>query len=447
MFALTAFAAAEIGHFSPLESFWKAGPSIDVAGQPITLAEEFIKPELQGLAAYGIGEGLGIKDPEALGVGAAAGSFVAPWVMATTDAYFGLTPEGSLTVYQSANPAYAGSVAPTVGSQITGLIGGLAGYGYDGDFSLGQFGATQIYNFNDLIGVGRKSEERKRPVSIVALNPNTGQYVYGQIGDYSDGKVDLLPQYAEQNPDLNGQTLEHLVNVLHDDGAFYNLFGEAPQGTVVSYQRGFYWIPGQQDLDWYYRNPGPYQDTISSPQTAMTAQRNGILYTTPESAVAFEKQFFDGVITSAGDTAGTLVKGGVAAIVGFNSLSLGSAVEETPNPNPGIGPESAVEEDAVISGGPDFIASENGTVFPVPEGATGPGSVANDRGFSFTGGSGGNGLSPSTTGLRLMDPRTTGPYPYPNGYGVYMNFAGRTINPYTGLPIPRNDPWAHIPIE
>jgi hypothetical protein len=154
----------------------------------------------------------------------------------------------------------------------------------------------------------------------VALNPNTGQYVYGQIGDYSDGKVDLLPQYAEKNPDLNGQTLEHLVNVLHDDGAFYDLFGQAPQGSVVSYRRGFYWIPGQQDLDWYYRNPGPYGDTISSQETAMTAVRNGTLYTTPESAVAYEKQIFDGAITSAGDAAGTLVKGGIEAIAGLSQL-------------------------------------------------------------------------------------------------------------------------------
>jgi hypothetical protein len=150
LFALTAFAAAEIGHIGPLESLWSAGPSIEVANRNILLTEEFIKPELQGLAAYGIGEGLGIKDPEALGIGAAAGSFVAPWVMATTNAYFRLNPGNGATVYQSANPVYAGSVAPDVASQITGLIGGLASYSYDGDFSFGQFGATQVFNNNDI---------------------------------------------------------------------------------------------------------------------------------------------------------------------------------------------------------------------------------------------------------------------------------------------------------
>ena len=48
------------------------------------------------------------------------------------------------------------NVSYGVGSQITGLIGGLASYGYDGDFSLGQFGATQVYNFNDSAGIKRK---------------------------------------------------------------------------------------------------------------------------------------------------------------------------------------------------------------------------------------------------------------------------------------------------
>jgi RHS repeat-associated protein len=114
----------------------------------------------------------------------------------------------------------------------------------------------------------------------------------------------------------------------------------------------------------------------------------------------------------------------------------------------GFGPEaSAAEGTTALARSPDFIATENGTVFAVPKGATGPGPVASGKGFSFTGGSGGNGLNPNTTGLRLMDPVTTGPYQYPNGYGVYMNQAGRTVDPYTGLPIPRNDPFARIPVQ
>ena len=46
--------------------------------------------------------------------------------------------------------------------------------------------------------------------------------------------------------------------------------------------------------------------------------------------------------------------------------------------------------------GPNFIVSKGGTVFPVPEGAAGPGPVNSGNGFSFTGGSGGNGLRTCT---------------------------------------------------
>ncbi len=98
----------------------------------------------------------------------------------------------------------------------------------------------------------------------------------------------------------------------------------------------------------------------------------------------------------------------------------------------------------LVHNGPGFIVTANGTVFPVPEGAVGPGPVNSGNGFSFTGGSGGNGLSPQTTGLRIMDPTLS----YPNGYGVYMNSAtptAQTVNPYTGRTISPSDPLAHIP--
>jgi uncharacterized lipoprotein YddW (UPF0748 family) len=43
-----------------------------------------------------------------------------------------------------------------------------------------------------------------------------------------------------------------------------------------------------------------------------------------------------------------------------------------------------------------------------------------------------------------MDPTTTGRYPYPNGYAVYMNSLTQTINPLTGQTIADADPLAHI---
>jgi hypothetical protein len=98
---------------------------------------------------------------------------------------------------------------------------------------------------------------------------------------------------------------------------------------------------------------------------------------------------------------------------------------------------------------PDFIVSSGGTVYPVPEGATGPFPVESGNGFQYVGGSGGNGLDPSVSNVRLMDPTApSGPSPgYPNGYGSYSNGAiptPQTVNPYTGQTVSPSSPWWHI---
>ncbi|MBB5866623.1 hypothetical protein F4553_000002 [Allocatelliglobosispora scoriae] len=44
-----------------------------------------------------------------------------------------------------------------------------------------------------------------------------------------------------------------------------------------------------------------------------------------------------------------------------------------------------------------------------------------------------------------MDPITTGKFTYPNGYVVYMNAQGQTINPLTGRTnVGKADPFAHV---
>jgi hypothetical protein len=65
--------------------------------------------------------------------------------------------------------------------------------------------------------------------------------------------------------------------------------------------------------------------------------------------------------------------------------------------------------------------------------------------MQFTGGSGGFGLDPKVTGIRIMEPVTTGKYTYPQGYLTYMNSLGQTVNPGTGQTILRSDPLAHWP--
>uniref|UniRef100_UPI000685A2B2 hypothetical protein n=1 Tax=Effusibacillus pohliae TaxID=232270 RepID=UPI000685A2B2 len=92
----------------------------------------------------------------------------------------------------------------------------------------------------------------------------------------------------------------------------------------------------------------------------------------------------------------------------------------------------------------DFVVSPGGTAVPVPKGATGPGPVNNGKGFSYTGGSGGHSFDKRVTGVRIMDPTNR----YPNGYAVYMNKTGQTVNPFTGRTTQgKADPWGHIPLR
>jgi hypothetical protein len=77
-----------------------------------------------------------------------------------------------------------------------------------------------------------------------------------------------------------------------------------------------------------------------------------------------------------------------------------------------------------VTRAPDFIVSPGGSAFPAPKGASGSFPAESGKGFQFTEGTGGHGLSPSTTDVRIMDPVTTGKYQYPSGYGSYGNEAG-----------------------
>ncbi|MDF4024647.1 RHS repeat-associated core domain-containing protein [Luteibacter sp. PPL201] len=93
---------------------------------------------------------------------------------------------------------------------------------------------------------------------------------------------------------------------------------------------------------------------------------------------------------------------------------------------------------------PDFIVTSSGRTFPVPRGSTGPTPTENGKGYEYTGGRGGYGLSPRVDTLRMMDPVTSGRYQYPSGYGAYQNSTGQGIDPSTGRTVPNNSPVRHI---
>lgn len=56
-------------------------------------------------------------------------------------------------------------------------------------------------------------------------------------------------------------------------------------------------------------------------------------------------------------------------------------------------------------------------------------------------------LNPAVTNVRIMDPVIGGKYPHPNGYVVYMNKDGQTINPFTGRTLKPADPFSHLDLK
>ena len=131
--------------------------------------------------------------------------------------------------------------------------------------------------------------------------------------------------------------------------------------------------------------------------------------------------------------------------------SVSSASGTGPQPGAAPTPTVPTSGSGVPTGtGPDFLVTPKGDVIPVPEGASGPTPVRSGKGFQFTGGSGGPGLDPRVTDVRVMDPtKAKGPSPgYPGGYASYSNGSGQTVDPATGrTPPSKSDPAWHIPLK
>lgn len=81
----------------------------------------------------------------------------------------------------------------------------------------------------------------------------------------------------------------------------------------------------------------------------------------------------------------------------------------------------------------------------VPKGAVGT-VTDNGKGLDYAIPRGTPEISEKVTSVRITDPVTSGKYQYPNGYAVYMNEPGQTINTLTGKTISNSDPYAHIPL-
>lgn len=82
----------------------------------------------------------------------------------------------------------------------------------------------------------------------------------------------------------------------------------------------------------------------------------------------------------------------------------------------------------------------------VPKGATGV-PAKTGKGLQYAIPPGTPELNSRVTGIRVMDPVTSGQYQYPNGYVSYLNKSGQVVNPLTGETlVEKSDPLWHIPL-
>lgn len=98
---------------------------------------------------------------------------------------------------------------------------------------------------------------------------------------------------------------------------------------------------------------------------------------------------------------------------------------------------------AVDAPTPQILRVGDARITAVPAGAAGKPTVTG-KGLVYEIPSGTPELSPNVSSIRVMDPMVTGKYTYPNGYAVYMNKSGQTIDPFSGQTVSNSHPFAHI---
>ncbi|WP_374024687.1 hypothetical protein [Mycobacterium sp. HNNTM2301] len=92
---------------------------------------------------------------------------------------------------------------------------------------------------------------------------------------------------------------------------------------------------------------------------------------------------------------------------------------------------------------PESVVGPHGEQLPgVPAGESATGPADSGKGWLFPIQPGQGACDPRVATIRVMEPTPQ----YPNGYVVYMNGMGQTVNPFTGRTIPPSDDFAHIPL-
>jgi len=157
--------------------------------EPLTVSELLLKPAFEGLAEYGVASALGVKDAEALGIGATAGAYLAPLAINGVRDLLG-SMDQTASLFSLGNTSYNSFVTNSVSGQLTSLAGGIAGAIYDGNYQMGAYGASQVFTYNDS-NVARKknndsSNDSSGPYDLYDVDEQSGLLMHvGTVPDLS----------------------------------------------------------------------------------------------------------------------------------------------------------------------------------------------------------------------------------------------------------------------
>ena len=282
--AATAVVAFDIGHIIPWNNI--GGPTVntnltqEVTGytangqpifQPMTVGELLVKPALEGLAEYGVASAFGVKDAEALGIGATAGAYFAPFAINATRDLLGSSDQ-TVSLFQLGNTGYNSYVTNSVSGQLTNIVGGIASSIYDGNYQMGAYGANQVFTYNDIHVTWTDKNGKVHQYVYVDGNPDV--YVTLNLGD--NGQILDTLQLMKSEPSYGSSDFQSLYNQWVNNYA--RATGNAdPFGNKAALDTGDIALSG--NLDGVAINP----NTLSTFQSAL--QQEIALANVPAQAV------------------------------------------------------------------------------------------------------------------------------------------------------------------